>query len=170
MKIEKCGIEGVCLYELEKFPDKRGSFFELFRKEWIPEVFGERIQINCSWSRADVLRGLHYHNHQWDFWVPLSGNMTAGLADMRKNSSTYGKSLSLELNGEVPRGLLIPPGVAHGFAARTDLTLVYIVSNYFDNTDEHGIHWNDPGISIEWGIENPVVSERDARNERYNWD
>ncbi len=170
MKIEQCGIEGVQLYILEKFPDSRGSFLELFRREWIPEVFGERIQINCSRSKAGVLRGLHYHNHQWDFWIPLSGKMTAGLVDLRKGSSSYGKSLSLELDGEVPRGLLIPPGVAHGFAAGTALTLVYIVSNYFDNTDEHSIAWNDPGISIEWGIENPVVSERDAHNEPYDWD
>ena len=170
LKTEECGIEGVRFYKLKKLPDSRGSFLELFRKEWIPEVFDERIQINCSKSKAHVLRGLHYHNHQWDFWIPLSGNMIAGLADLRKNSSTYGKSLSLELDGEEPRGLLIPPGVAHGFAARTDLTLVYIVSNYFDNSDEHGIAWNDPGISIEWGIENPVVSERDDHNKAYSWD
>ena len=74
------------------------------------------------------------------------------------------------MNAEEPAGLLIPPGVAHGFAAATDLVLVYIVSNYFDNTDEHGIAWNDPALSIEWGIENPVVSQRDILNEPYSWD
>ncbi|MEN8209483.1 MAG: dTDP-4-dehydrorhamnose 3,5-epimerase family protein [Candidatus Fermentibacteria bacterium] len=170
MKIEKTGIEGVRLYGLTEYPDKRGSFLELFRKEWIPEVFGDRVQVNCSRSDAGVIRGLHYHERQWDFWIPLSGRMTAGLADLRKDSSTYGKSLSLVLNTEKPAGLLIPPGVAHGFAAVTDIVLVYVVSNYFDNTDEHGIAWNDPIISIKWGIENPVVSERDILNKPYNWD
>ena len=170
MKIEECGIEGVRLYNLKQYPDRRGSFFELFRKEWLPEVFGDRIQINCSRSSAGVIRGLHYHKHQWDFWIPISGSMTAGLADLRKDSSTYGRSLSLELDPENPPGLLIPPGVAHGFAATTDLIMVYVVSNYFDNTDEHGIAWNDPVISIKWGIENPVVSERDVLNEPYTWD
>ena len=170
MKIDECGIEGVRLYNLKQYPDRRGSFFELFRKEWLPEVFGDRIQVNCSRSKAGVIRGLHYHKHQWDFWIPISGRMTAGLADLRKDSSTYGRSLSLELDPENPPGLLIPPGVAHGFAAATDLIMVYVVSNYFDSTDELGIAWNDPVISIKWGIENPVVSERDVLNEPYTWD
>ncbi len=170
LKIEECGIEGTRLYRLTEHTDMRGSFFELFRKEWLPEVFGDRIQVNCSRSGAGVLRGLHYHNHQWDFWIPVSGRMTAGLADLRKGSSTYGRSVSLELDAEEPVGLLIPPGVAHGFAAATDLILVYIVSNYFDNTDEHGIAWNDPVLSIKWGIEDPVISERDVLNEPYSWE
>lgn len=170
MKIEECGIDGVRLYSLTEYKDLRGSFFEMFRKEWIPDVFDEKIQLNCSRSGAGVLRGLHYHNHQWDFWIPVSGRMTVGLADLRIDSPSYRRSVSLEFDAEKPAGLLIPPGVAHGFAAATNVTLVYVVNNYFDNSDEHGVAWNDPVISIEWGIENPVISERDARNKPYNWD
>ncbi len=170
MKIEKCEIEDVLLYEMETFPDTRGSFFELFRREWLPEIFGEKIQINCSHSNSGVLRGLHYHKNQWDFWVPLNGRMTAGLADLRAASKTRHKSLSLELDSETPRGLLIPPGVAHGFAAITDLTLVYVVSNYFDGSDEHGVAWNDPGLSIDWKVGDPVISERDRHNRSFNRD
>ncbi len=170
MKIDECGIEGTRVFDLSKITDNRGTFFEIFRKEWIPEIFDDKVQINCSRSGAGVLRGLHYHKHQWDFWVPVSGSLTAGLVDIRTDSSTYRKSLTLEFDSDEPAGLLIPPGVAHGFAALTDLILIYVVSNYFDNSDEYGIGWNDPGISIKWGIENPIVSARDSVTEPYNWD
>jgi dTDP-4-dehydrorhamnose 3,5-epimerase len=170
LEIKKCDIEGVRIYNLRNFPDLRGTFFEFFRRDWLPDIFSDRIQINCSRSEAGVIRGLHYHQRQWDLWVPVSGRMTAGLCDLRKGSSTFKRSLSIELNDSEPSGLLIPPGVAHGFAASTELILVYVVNNYFDNTDEHGIAWNDPAISINWGIENPILSERDALNKPHDWE
>jgi len=160
----------VHLYRLEKHPDRRGSFFEVFRKEWLPDTFNDNVQVNCSSSTPGVLRGLHYHKRQWDFWVPVSGKMTAGLADLRKESATYGKSLTIDLDGEEPAGLLIPPFVAHGYAAKTDLILIYAVNTYFDNTDEYGIAWNDPVLSIDWGITAPLISERDSGNEPFGWD
>lgn len=169
MRMESCGIEGVSILELDEFCDRRGSFFELFRREWLPEVFRDRFQVNCSRSAAGVLRGMHYHREQWDLWVPVEGRMRTGLADLREGSSTHGTSLALPMGGGRPGGLLIPPGVAHGFAAITEVTLIYVVNNYYDGTDEYGIAWDDPGLNIDWGVEDPVLSARDRRNPPHEW-
>ena len=64
-------------------------------------------------------------------------------------------------------GLYIPPGVAHGFAALTDVTLVYLLDRYFDGSDEYGVAWDDPEIAADWGIMNPVLSARDRANPRW---
>lgn len=169
MRMENCGIEGVSVFELDEFSDRRGSFFEVFRREWLPEVFQNRLQVNCSRSAAGVLRGMHYHEEQWDLWVPVKGKMRAGLADLRKDSSTCGTSLTLPMEGGSPRGLLIPPGVAHGFAAITDVILIYVVNNYYDGSDEYGTAWDDPGLNIDWGVEDPILSDRDRRNPTHEW-
>ena len=61
-------------------------------------------------------------------------------------------------------GIYIPPGVAHGFAALTDMTITYLVDGYYNPADELGVAWNDPIINADWGISNPVLSERDQNN------
>ena len=61
-------------------------------------------------------------------------------------------------------GLYIPPGVAHGFAALSDMTITYLVDGYYNPSDELGVAWNDPAIGADWGIENPVLSNRDQNN------
>lgn len=169
MKQTECGIAGARLVELETIPDGRGRFLELFRREWLEGLFGEEIQVNCSVSAAGVLRGMHHHRRQWDLWIPVSGTMTAGLADLRQDSETWRRSITIRMDGERPRGLLIPPGVAHGYAALSDLTMIYVVNRYYDGTDEFGIAWDDPELGIEWGIENPTLSARDMSNPRSGW-
>lgn len=167
MNGEKCGIDGVFLYRLKGIPDSRGSFCEIFRKEWLPGDFSGELQVNCSVSGKGVIRGLHYHRNQTDFWVPLRGRLLAGLADLRRDSPTSGKCLSIELDGGEPSGLLIPPGVAHGFAVHSDMTMLYLVNRYYDSTDEYGVAWDDPRLTIEWGIEEPLLSQRDRNNQPF---
>jgi dTDP-4-dehydrorhamnose 3,5-epimerase len=70
----------------------------------------------------------------------------------------------LELGDQSLIGVYIPIGVAHGFVALTDAILTYLVDNYYDGTDEHGVAWNDPDINLPWGIVNPYLSPRDAQN------
>ena len=169
MRVEECGMEGVRLLVLKAHPDSRGSFLELFRREWLPDIFGGSLQVNCSRSFSGTIRGMHYHRNQWDLWLPVQGCMNAGLADLRQDSPTYRKTFTIRLDSSDPRGLLIPPGVAHGFAALTDLTMVYVVSNYSDGNDEMGIAYDDPGLQIDWGVENPVLSPRDRENPNVEW-
>ena len=157
-------IRGVQIVTLKSFTDERGRFMETFRKEWFPQRSWEIVQSNRSDSKAGVLRGLHYHFHQVDYWYLVSGKIRAGLVDIRPNSPTYRAVQTIEMNEDTPIGIFIPIGVAHGFVTLTDAALTYIVDNYYDGDDEYGIAWNDPEIAIAWGVGSPLISPRDAAN------
>ncbi|MDX1992622.1 MAG: dTDP-4-dehydrorhamnose 3,5-epimerase [bacterium] len=160
-------IQGVFIAEIRVFEDERGRFMETFRREWFPEVDWTKIQTNRSDSRAGVVRGLHYHHHQVDYWYVTQGRVRAGLVDLRPNSPTYLAASTLEIGEGNNVGLFIPVGVAHGFAALTDCTLMYLVNNYYDGgKDEFGIAWNDPQIGLDWGIHEAEakLSPRDLAN------
>ncbi len=158
------GIGGTMLFEPGTFPDSRGSFREMFRSSWFDGVFGTEIQINCASSRASVLRGMHYHLRQHDLWLPTGGVMKAALLDLRRDSPTLGRSVVLELDSAEGPALLIPPGVAHGYLAVTDCTLIYVVNSYYDGSDEYGAAWDDPENLVDWGIADPILSDRDSCN------
>jgi dTDP-4-dehydrorhamnose 3,5-epimerase len=157
-------IKDVQIVTLTPFGDERGRFMETFRKEWFPQRSWQIMQSNRSDSRAGVLRGLHYHFKQVDYWYVVNGKIRAGLFDMRPQSPTYGATQTIEMGEENQLGLFIPIGVAHGFVTLTDATLTYIVDNYYDSYDEFGVAWNDPEVGLAWGVETPVVSGRDAAN------
>ncbi len=72
----------------------------------------------------------------------------------------------VDLDGDIDQGLFIPPGVAHGFAALTDLLLWYLVDGYYNESDELGLAWDDPTVSADWGVTDPVLSKRDKSNPR----
>ena len=158
-------IEGVYVAPIKTFGDERGAFMETFRREWFPWINWDRMQSNCSVSVAGVLRGLHYHLHQIDYWYVTHGSVRVGMVDLRPQSATYMATHVLELGEANNSGLFIPVGVAHGFLALTDVTLTYLVNNYYDNgEDEQGVRWDDPDIGINWGVETPLISPRDAAN------
>lgn len=159
-------IRDVYVVELEPYSDRRGRFLETFRKEWFPQRSWDIVQTNRSDSKAGVLRGLHYHFHQVDYWYVVQGRIRAALADIRPDSPTVGAVDTIELGGDAQLGLFVPIGVAHGFLASTDATLSYIVDNYYDSQDEYGIAWDDPQLAIPWGVSSPTVSARDAANPR----
>ena len=157
-------IQGVYLVSLTSNEDERGRFVETFRKEWFPQRPWDIVQGNASYSKAGVLRGLHYHHHQADYWFVVSGGILAGLCDLRRSSPTHRAAQAVEIGERAPTGLYLPPGVAHGFLALTDVVLTYLVDNYYDGTDEHGVAWDDPDIGIDWGTTEPGISPRDASN------
>lgn len=159
-------IKDVQIATLQPFGDERGRFMETFRKAWFPQRSWEIIQTNRSDSKAGVLRGLHYHFKQVDYWYVVNGKIRAGLVDIRPGSPTFGAAQTIEMGEENQVGLFVPIGVAHGFVTLTDATLTYIVDNYYDSRDEFGVAWNDPDIAMPWGVESPLVSARDAENPR----
>lgn len=162
-------IAGVFSIDLEVFGDDRGRFSEMFRDEWFPERQWRQVQVNRSHSSANILRGLHYHHKQADYWHPLAGTIRVGLYDLRPKSPTHGRGETFDISGEDFTGLFIPPGVAHGFFGVTDLTLIYVVDSYYDGADELGVAWNDPALGLDWGLPpglQPVISDRDATNPR----
>ncbi len=158
-------IAGVQIVHLQSFKDERGRFMETFRKEWFPQRTWDIFQCNRSDSKRGVLRGLHYHHHQVDYWYVPRGLMRVGLVDIRATSPTYLRTQTIDIGESNELGLFIPIGVAHGFAALTDVTLIYIVDNYFDGgKDERGVAWNDKAFNLDWGLTDPVISERDLLN------
>ncbi len=165
--VESEDIVGVKVVRLLPFGDERGRFMETFRKEWFPERSWDVVQANRSESAAGVLRGLHYHFRQVDYWHVISGEVRVGLADLRAGSPTCGASQVITLRGDEPTGLFIPSGVAHGFYAVTDVTLTYIVDNYYDGDDELGVAWDDPELAVDWGVDAPILSARDQANPRW---
>lgn len=160
-------IEGVFIVPIKAYADERGAFMETFRREWFPAINWDRIQSNCSVSKAGVLRGLHFHHHQIDYWYVTAGTVRVGMVDLRPSSLTYMATHVMELGEANNAGLFIPAGVAHGFYTLTDATLTYLVNNYYQGGhDEYGVAWDDPDIGIGWGVDAPLISPRDAHNPR----
>jgi dTDP-4-dehydrorhamnose 3,5-epimerase len=156
-------IGGVYIVPLKAFGDSRGWFFESYRHTWVSGV-RQMVQGNVSFSKKGVLRGMHYHLKQADFWLVPSGHVRAALYDMRPGSPTRGASEMLDLGDTNRVGLYIPKGVAHGFCAMADSFMTYLVDEYYDNSDERGVRWNDPALGLAWGITDPIVSDRDQQN------
>jgi dTDP-4-dehydrorhamnose 3,5-epimerase len=158
-------IEGVYFMPIKAYADERGQFMETFRREWFPWINWDRMQSNRSDSRAGVLRGLHYHHHQIDYWYVSKGNVRVGMVDLRPSSPTYMAVETYEIGDSNNTGVFIPMGVAHGFLALSDVTLTYLVNNYYDGgTDELGVAWNDAQIALPWGTDAPLMSPRDLQN------
>jgi dTDP-4-dehydrorhamnose 3,5-epimerase len=123
------------------------------------------MQSNRSDSKKDVLRGLHFHHHQIDYWYVVRGVVRVGMVDLRPSSPTHMAVEMLEIGDTNNIGVFIPVGVAHGFLALTDVTLTYLVNNYYEGgKDEHGVAWNDADLRVPWGVNSPLVSPRDEQN------
>ncbi len=156
-------IADVWIVEPEGHGDERGKFYETYRRSWFP-LGREMLQGNRSDKAAGAVVGLHYHLHQADYWLCTRGRANVVLHDLRVHSSTEGATQTLVISEDDCRGVFIPPGVAHGFASLTDLTLTYLVDSYYNPDDELGVAWNDPEIAADWGITDPILSERDKDN------
>jgi len=156
-------IAQVVVVEPDSFGDERGRFLETYRRAWFPHG-REMVQGNRSDKLAGAVVGLHYHLHQSDYWLVPVGTARVVLHDLRVGSPTEGATLALEIGGADNRGVFIPPGVAHGFAAHTDLTITYLVDSYYNPEDELGVAWDDPAIAADWGVTDPIVSKRDQAN------
>ena len=156
-------IAGVYIVEPDVHGDDRGIFVETFRREWIPTA-REMIQANRADREPGAVVGLHYHLHQADYWYFTRGDALVVLHDLREGSPTDGATLHLEIGEADGRGVFIPPGVAHGFAALTDLTITYMVDQYYNAEDELGVAWDDPALNADWRLTEPILSDRDRKN------
>jgi dTDP-4-dehydrorhamnose 3,5-epimerase len=164
-------LPGVWTRTQTSHPDDRGSFTELWRASWLdalPKVGAERMrQANLSNSKPRVLRGMHVHRHQADLWVVAEGRAFVAMVDVRAalhvNLGDVSADVGVATLEAGPGDMLyLPAGVAHGFYAATGLSLVYLVTNEYDGSDEHGFMWNDPAVPISWPDPDPIVSARDA--------
>ena len=156
-------ITGVHVVEPAIHRDGRGLFLETYRREWFPNG-REMVQANRANRQAGTLVGLHYHLRQADYWYVPFGTARVVLHDLREGSPTDRATLFLELSGDDHRGVFIPPGVAHGFVALGDVVITYLVDGYYNPADELGVAWDDPEIGADWGIADPILSDRDLKN------
>jgi len=161
-------IPGVLLIKPKVFTDNRGAFFESFRYDLISKRLGtymEFSQDNHSVSHMNVLRGLHLQNppfEQGKLVRVAKGCVDDVVVDLRKKSAHFGKHIKIELNDENNHMLWIPPGFAHGFMTRKNHTIfLYKCTKLYNKQCETGILWNDPELNINWGVTNPIVSDKD---------
>jgi dTDP-4-dehydrorhamnose 3,5-epimerase len=180
------GLAGVRLGRLVRHEDGRGAFREL----WRASAFGvldpadadrtanrgagdppRFVQANLSNSAAGVLRGLHYHRRQLDYWVVTAGRALVALVDVRPLLDGSGPRALVETHElSADDWVVIPAGVAHGFLALEALELLYLVTNEYDGSDELGFAWDDPDVGVPWPAlpmtpdGRPILSERDRSN------
>ena len=173
MKFEKTSLNDVYIITPPVFGDNRGYFMESFNKKKLEKKIGpvNFVQDNQSLSSKDVIRGLHYQAPpyaQGKLVRVIKGSVNDVIVDIRRNSSTYGKSLKVFLSAENFKMLWIPPGFAHGFETLEDETIfAYKVTNYYNKESEGSIKWDDPTLSIEWETQNPSTSEKDKDGELF---
>ena len=159
-------LEGPVEIFPRKFFDDRGYFFESFREDWLQKmgIEEEWVQDNQSFSKKGTVRGLHFQREpfaQAKLVRVVSGKVLDVVVDLRKSSPTFGKTYTTLLDAERSNLFFIPRGFAHGFAVLEDAVFVYKCSNYYNKESEGGILWNDPELGIDWGVSEPIISEKD---------
>ena len=173
MKFSRAEISDVIMIEPKVFSDERGCFFESFKQNELKEFLGYDVnfcQDNESKSSYGVLRGLHYQEppfEQAKLVRVIQGSVLDVAVDIRQDSPTFGKYISIELSEENKKQLFIPRGFAHGFVVLSENAVFsYKADNYYSKDFERGIAYNDPNIGINWKLKsNLIISERDRKNQ-----
>jgi dTDP-4-dehydrorhamnose 3,5-epimerase len=174
-------LPGVRYGAIARHEDSRGIFRELWQISAFPRLTVDEtgadagaeprfVQANLSTSAAGVLRGLHYHRRQLDYWVVASGRAFTALVDVRPLAAGTGPAIVETRVLTADDWLVIPIGVAHGFLALEPLELLYLVTNEYDGSDELGFAWDDPAVGVPWPQVattedgRPILSDRDRSN------
>ena len=171
MNIIKTDFDSLYILKPTVNMDNRGYFSEVYNNFNLPDKFKEIrfIQDNETYSKKNVLRGVHFQNppfSQTKLVRCSMGSILDVVVDIRKNSRTYGKYKSLILSSKNKLQLLIPRGFAHGFLVLSNCAKVmYKVDNEYSKQHENGIVWNDENLNIEWNIKNKnlIISKKDQQ-------
>ena len=161
-------LKDVYVLEPAVFGDNRGWFMESWSKRTMENMnlYYDFIQDNHSYSSVKgTIRGLHFQNGEYaqaKLVRCVKGAVLDVAVDIRRGSPTYKQWVAVELSEENKKQLLIPRGFAHGFVTLTDeVEFLYRADNFYNKESEGSIRWDDPTIGVEWGIDNPIVSEKD---------
>jgi dTDP-4-dehydrorhamnose 3,5-epimerase len=160
-------LPGVCEIRPRIVRDARGFFMETYHAQKYAEIgiTDTFVQDNHSRSGKHTLRGLHYQlrHAQAKLCRVVEGEVLDVAVDIRAGSPTFGKWTSVVLSAQEQNQIYIPAGLAHGFVALSDVVqFLYKCSDFYAPGDEHGIRWSDPGLNIQWGVSDPLISEKDA--------
>jgi dTDP-4-dehydrorhamnose 3,5-epimerase len=147
-------IDGVRVQPFDIWPDDRGYFLEVIRmRQGLAASFApETTQVSAAVSYKGTIKAFHFHRHQTDLWVPMSGVFQVALVDLRADSPTFGIKNTFYVGSLRPWQLLIPPGVGHGYkvVGETAGTLVYVTNQIYNPSDEGRIAYNDASIQYDW--------------------
>lgn len=166
-EFEKLEIDGLVLVTPKVFVDSRGFFVESYKKsEFVKNgIDCDFVQDNHSKSTKGVLRGLHYQvapKAQAKLVRCVKGKIYDFAVDIRPKSKTFGKYVRVELSEENKKMLYIPKNFAHGFVVLSEeAEILYKTDNEYSFEHDRGILWCDKDININWGIENPILSDKD---------
>ncbi len=172
MNIIPVEIPDVYIIEPQIFKDSRGYFFETYNKKKLSNCIGENynfIQDNESKSSYGTIRGLHYQKppfNQAKLVRVVDGEVLDVIVDIRKDSPTFGKHLSILLNDTNKKQLLIPRGFAHGFIVLSATAIFqYKVDNVYDSSSERGIVYSDKFLNIDWQLPqiDHILSDKDKK-------
>lgn len=164
---KKLEMDGLVKVTPRLFNDNRGFFLENYNQNRFAEagILDNFIQDNVSFSKKNVIRGLHYQITpfgQSKLVSVMKGEILDIVVDIRKNSKTFGKHFDVILNDETKEQLYIPVGFAHGFLVLSEEAVVqYKVSAPYSKEHERGIIWNDSDLQIPWGVSAPIISDKD---------
>ncbi len=168
MKCTETFIDGLLEIDLDIYSDERGFFYEAFNQKLFNEMTLSNynfVQDNISFSKKNVLRGLHYqlNNSQAKLVQVIKGKIFDVVVDLRRESKTFGNYYSLILSNENKKQLFVPKNFAHGFVTLEEENYVtYKTSDYYDNKSERTLLWNDPELNIDWNLDQePILSEKD---------
>lgn len=166
--IKTTNIEGLLIVEGgDTFGDDRGFFREPFRRNEFEEALGKpwvHVQENHAFSKKNVLRGIHVA--PWDkfIYVPY-GEVLAVIVDVRKNSPTFKEVFKMKIGKDNLVKLFIPAGLGNSYLILSDEAVYeYQVNQYYSAGMEHGIAYDDPELGIDWGIDDPLLSDKDKQN------
>lgn len=162
-------LPGVCELRPKVIRDARGFFMETYQRAkfadiGITDIF---VQDNHAASSRGTLRGFHYqlHRPQAKLCRVVEGEALDVAVDIRLGSPHFGKWTSVVLSAKDQNQIYVPVGFAHGYLGLSEkVQFLYKCSDFYDPTDEHGMLWNDPALNISWGIDTPLLSEKDSRN------
>ena len=168
MRVTETELDGVFIVEPQVFGDARGWFMETYSKKKTPQINCDFVQDNQSYSaQKGTLRGIHFQSPpmaQAKLLRCSRGALMDFAIDLRPESKSFKKWISVELSEENKKQLFIPRGFGHAFISLTDDTeLLYKADNYYSPEHDRAIRWSDPDIGIMWGESEPIVSERDAK-------
>jgi dTDP-4-dehydrorhamnose 3,5-epimerase len=174
--LEKTKIDGCFIVKPEIYKDERGYFSSPFVKEVFEDVLkltlGHNItflQDNESFSKKNVIRGIHFQQQEFaqSKLVRCSyGLVRDVIVDLRHDSKTYGKHITIDLSDKNGKMVFVPKGCGHGFSVLSDGAVFnYKVDTYYNKDSEGGIVYNDPTLNIDWGIEPiyAIVSDKDKK-------
>jgi len=168
MKITETKLKGVLIVEPQVFGDARGWFMETYSKKKTPQIDCEFVQDNQSFSaQKGTLRGIHFQKppmEQAKLLRCTRGAIMDFAVDIRPDSETFKQWVSVELTAENKKQLFIPRGFGHAFITLTDdAEIQYKADNYYSPEHDSAILWSDPDLRIDWGVDDPIVSDRDAK-------